>query len=125
MRTVRTLKPGQDGTKELMTRFGPSLLCVRYRYDEDRRESLKTVELVVQRRPREGEPECRGSRSPKTQAGTRTRQVALRIGWRERDLQRRVKSAEGRWHPARRVWMLQRDVAERMGLLSRVVGGGG
>ncbi len=126
MRTVRTLKPGQNGTKELMTRFGPSLLCVRYRYDEDRRENLKTVELVVQRRPREGEPECRGSRSPETQAGARTRrQVALRIGWRERDLQRRVKAAGGRWHPARRVWMLRRDVAERMDLLSRVVGGGG
>ncbi len=117
MRTVRTLKPGQNGTKELMTCFGASLLCVRYRYDEDRRENLKTVDLVVQRRPREGEPECRGSRSPETQAGARTRQVALPIGWRERDQQRRVKSAGGRWHLARRVWMLRRDVAERMDLL--------
>ncbi len=38
MRTVKTLKPGQKGTKELLRRFGPSLLNVRYRYDEDRRE---------------------------------------------------------------------------------------
>ncbi len=29
MRTLKTLKPGQDGTKELLTRFGPSLLYVR------------------------------------------------------------------------------------------------
>ncbi len=49
MRTVKTLKPGQKGTKELLTRFGPSLLYVRYRYDEDRREHVKTVELVVRR----------------------------------------------------------------------------
>ncbi len=46
MRTVKTLKPGQKGTKEMLTRFGPSLLYVRYRYDEARREHVKTVELV-------------------------------------------------------------------------------
>ena len=35
MRTLRTLKAGQKGDQELLTRYGPSLLCVRYRYDED------------------------------------------------------------------------------------------
>ncbi len=50
MRTVTTLKPGRKGTKEILKRFGPSLLCVRYRFDEARREHVKTVELVVQRR---------------------------------------------------------------------------
>ncbi len=146
MRTVKTLKPGQKGTKELLTRFGPSLLCVRYRYDEGRRERLKTVELVVERRSQEREAECPGSRSsgarmpgarmpgarmpgarmPGARAGgVATRRVALRIGWRERDLQRRVKSAGGRWDPGRRVWIVRRDAAERLDLLARVVGGGG
>ena len=124
MRTVKTLRPGQKGTKELLTRFGPSLLVVRYRYDEDRREHLKTVELVIQRRPRE--PECPGPRSSGARAeGAGTRRVALRIGWRERDLQRRVKSAGGRWDPVRRISILRRDAAERLDLLARVVGGGG
>ncbi len=105
MRTVKTLRPGQKGTKELPARFGPSLLLVRYRYDEDRREHLKTVELVIQRRPRDAE-----SQSPSARAeGDGTRRVALRIGWRERDLQRRVTSAGGRWDPVRRVWILRRD----------------
>ena len=138
MRTVKTLKPGQAGTKELLTRFGPSLLYVRYRYDEDRREHVKTVELVVQRRPREGEAGRLGSRARAARkpletgavnsrgaAGFATRPVALQIGWRERDLQQRVKSAGGRWDPARRVWLLRRDVAERLDLLPRVVGAGG
>ncbi len=162
MRTVKTLKPGQKGTKELLTRFGPSLLSprkpeslrfrlfgpglpaqetvleysdgllgVRYRYDEGSREHVKTVELVVQRRSREGEAECLGSRTagartPGARAGgVAARRVALRIGWRERDLQQRVKSAGGRWDPVRRVWMLRRDVAERLDLMPRVVGGGG
>ena len=51
------------------------------------------------------------------------RKVALRIDVWERDLQRRVKSAGGRWDPDRRVWFLRRDAAERLGLLGRVVGG--
>ncbi len=126
MRTVKTLKPGQKGTKELLTRFGPTLLCVRYRYDEESREHLKTVELVVDRHTREGESECTGSRTPGVPSGgAAARRVALRIGWQERDLQRRLKSAGGRWDPTRRVWMVQRDVAERLDLLPRMVGGGG
>ena len=126
MRTLKTLKLGRKGSKELLARYGASLLRVRYRYDEDSREHLKTVELVVQRRSREREAECLGSRTPGARAeGVATRRVALRIGWRERDVQRRVKSAGGRWDPVRRVWILQRDVAERLDLLPRVVGGGG
>ncbi len=62
-----------------------SSASVRYRYDEDTREHLKTVELIVQRR---------------------------------------VKSVGGQWDPERRVWFVRRDVAERLDLLGRVVGGG-
>ncbi len=126
MRTVKTLKPGQKGTRKLLTCFGPSLLYVRYRFDEDTREHLKTVEWVVQRRSQEREADCLGSRTPGARAGgVAPRRVALRIGWREREVQRRVKSAGGRWDPVWRVWILRRDVAERLNLLPRVVGGGG
>ncbi len=40
MRTLKTLKPGKRGTRELLSRYGSSLLCVRYRYDERTRERL-------------------------------------------------------------------------------------
>ena len=168
MRTLRTLKPGQWGTKGLLARHGASLLCVRYRYDEDTREHLKTVELIVQRRspaapwaarppsdppatergrnlgacveispscaawwvasaasgPPEPGAESHGSQKPGVRiADAATRKVSLRIGVKERDLQRRVKSAGGRWDPDRRVWFVRRDVAERLDLLGRVVGG--
>lgn len=118
MRTVKTLKPGQKDTRELLTRFGPSLLCVRYRYDEDRREHLKTVELIVRRRARDGEAGGSGARSPGGVEGAANRKVALRIGWRERDLQRRVKSAGGRWDPVRRVWIVRPAAAERLELFT-------
>ncbi len=64
MRTVKTLRPGQKGTKELLKRFGSNLLLVRYRYDEQRREQVKTVEMVVRRRSRKREAEVEGSWSP-------------------------------------------------------------
>ncbi len=93
---MRTLKPGQDGTKELLKRSGPTLLTARYRYDEDRREHVKTLELVVQRRPRDTEaagsgPWASGAREPlETGAvkpsgagGFASRRVAPRIGWQE------------------------------------------
>ncbi len=126
MRTTKTLKPGQKGTKELVTQFGPSLLLVRYRYDEDRREHLKTVELVVRRRSRDREAECPRSQSVGGRlGGSSTRRVALRVGWREREVQQRVKSAGGRWDRGRGVWIIERDAAERLELLDRVAGGGG
>ncbi len=125
MRTTKTLKPGQKGTKELVTQFGPSLL-VRYRYDEEHRENLKTVELVVQRRSGDREAECPRSQSADGRCdGAPIRRVALHVGWRERDVQQRVKSAGGRWDRDRRVWILGRAAAERLKLLDRVVGGGG
>ncbi len=130
MRTVKMLK-----------RFGPSRLYVRYRYDEDSREHLKTVELIVRRRFRESETECPGSRktsgsrrtaggrtSGARTAGARTaggRRLALRVGWQEKDLQRRVKAAGGQGVPDRRVWLLRREAVERLDLMARVVGGGG
>ncbi len=124
MRTLKTLKPGQMGTKDLLARYGPTLLYVRYRCDETTGERLKTVELVVQRSCPTPEPERPGPRRLGARAGRAgSRKVGLRIGWREKDLQGRVKGAGGRWDPDRRVWVLQRDAAERLDLLHRVVGG--
>lgn len=148
MRTLKTLKPGQKGTKELLTRYGTSLLCVRYRYDETTGERVKTVELIVRRYSRDstlarppvrqlaswvrhpgasGDPAAAGTpaapRVARSACRTMARTVGLRIDFRETDLRRRVKSAGGRWDPERRLWLLRRDPAERYGVLHRVVTG--
>ncbi|MCP5114225.1 MAG: hypothetical protein GY953_25630 [bacterium] len=126
MGTPRVLKPGQRGTLELQARYGPSLLCFRNRYDDATRERPKTVELLVQRRPAKHESERTGPRPTRRQAaGSAAREVALRIGWRARELQSPVRRAGGRWGRRRRVWILHRKMAERLDLLHRVVGGGG
>ena len=50
MKTQLILKPGQKGTKGLTEKYGDALVCVRFRYDAELRQRLKTVELVVERR---------------------------------------------------------------------------
>lgn len=47
MRTRLKLKPGQRGTKKLLNQYGEQLVCVRYRYDAERKKRFKTVELIV------------------------------------------------------------------------------
>src|SRR5215212_7912040 len=48
MHTRLTLKPGKPGTKKQVAEYGDRLVCVRYRYDEERHVRLKTVEIIVE-----------------------------------------------------------------------------
>ena len=50
MRTRLHLKPGQKGTKQLLTQYGDRLVCVRYRYDAQRKKRFKPVELIIAQR---------------------------------------------------------------------------
>ncbi len=89
------------------------------------------MELVVQRRSRDTEANGSGSRASDAreplEAGSvgRAELGALRAGGWPCGSEQQVESAGGQWDPVRRVWFLRRDVAERLDLLSRVVGGGG
>ena len=54
------LNPGEKGTKKMVETYGDQLVCVRYRYDVQRKRRYKTVELivdVVQWQPSQGEAE--------------------------------------------------------------------
>lgn len=148
MRTLKTLRPGHKGTKELVARYGTNLLCVRYRFDDVTRERVKTVELIIQRRSAEPTlaPQVRKAAPPadwtaaspapvaaRTARGSApalrprsgAQRVPLRIHWGETDLRQRIKSAGGWWDPHRRLWLLRRDHAQRLGLLHRMAAGAG
>ena len=51
MKVKRILHPGQPGTKKLVKRYGDNMLCVRYRYDEDKMMKYKTIELIIDEKP--------------------------------------------------------------------------
>lgn len=93
MKSYAHLKPGQKGTLRLVEKYGTSLVCVRYRYDEKRGVKLKTVELVVEERP------CRPS--------SRYRDgdiVAVGVRYTEKALREALRAAGGRWYPEERLW---------------------
>mgnify|MGYP001568136882 FL=1 len=114
METRLTLRPGQDGTKKLVQRFGKRLVAVRYLYDAAANRRYKTVELIVEARPW----------SPRVRRLRRTPDdiVAVRIGYHEADLRQRAKALGGVWRPAQKVWELTWDAVRKLGIADRVAG---
>jgi hypothetical protein len=51
MKIRRIVQPGQPGTKKLVERYGDNLICVRYRYDEDKMMMYKTIEIIIDEKP--------------------------------------------------------------------------
>jgi len=111
MRTRLTLHPHQDGAKQLREQYGERLVCVRYRYDEARKERWKTVELVIEKSS--WEPP-----SPRWQADTI---VALQVAAPEREVRQQVKAAGGKWNPKEVVWELSYRQVVALGLTDRIV----
>ena len=106
LRTRLTLMPGSNGTKKLVERYGERLVCVRYRYDEERRKRIKTVELV----------EEESSWVPAAAI------YLVKIGYEEGELREKIKAAGGRWNAAKKVWAMAGVEMRRLGLEERVVG---
>jgi len=108
MQTKLVLKPGQAGTKKLVEKYGDMLVCVRYRYDEEKKKRYKTVELI--------EAEANWVQVPAANAI-----VVVEIVWGELELARQVKQAGGQWNPEHRGWELPYSQVISMGLEARVI----
>ena len=93
------LKPGQRGTKQLLAQYGDRLICVRYRYDAQRKKRLGTATASLRPRPDRG----------------------LRVAFANVAVRDRVKQAGGTWNPERRVWQLCYACVVALGLTSRIV----
>ena len=112
MKGIRlTRRPGQPGTKKLLQRYGDDLICVRYRYDEERGERIKTVELAVDR----------AEWSVRKRAPDASATVRFRIAEDEDLLRRAVLLAGGRWEESSDLWSLRLRDAAALGLTSRIV----
>lgn len=90
----RRLNAGQPGTKKLVEKYGEDLVCVRYRYDTEKNEVVKTVELVIERKSWQKQDQ----RIPDNKI------MQLQIAYEETHLRRLVKAAGGRWNRQRKVW---------------------
>ena len=103
--------PGEHGTKKLLRQYGDKLVCVRYRYDIEKSESLKTVELIIER----NHWEASKSRIHPNKI------VEIKINYGEIQLGRLVKNAGGKWNPMKKVWKLPYREVKALGLEKRIV----
>ena len=117
MQTRLKLLPGQRGTKKLIQKYGDQLVCVRYRYDEERKKRYKTVELIV-----DEIPWVSNNVDKKPSITTNSdKLVSVRVGYEERDIRNLVKEAGGQWNSTEKVWSLPYRKAVELGLEKRIV----
>ncbi|HLF26737.1 MAG TPA: hypothetical protein VJG32_10395 [Anaerolineae bacterium] len=113
MQTRLKLKPGQPGTKKQVAEYGDKLVCVRYRYDVQKKKRYKTVELIIE------EVDWQPQLKP-LPADTL---LLVKVKWGELELARQVKQAGGKWNADVRAWELRYDRVVQLRLEERVIGG--
>ena len=111
MKIGKKLKPGQPGTKKWLEKFEENLVCVRYRYDKNNNRKLTTVEIVVDQQDWKKNPQ----RIP------RNKLMAIQVGFEEKNIQRLVRSAGGKWNRTKQVWELSYGEILDLGLKHRIV----
>jgi hypothetical protein len=105
------MQPGQPGTKKLVERYGDNLLCVRYRYDEQKMMMYKTIEIIIEEKP--GQVDKQKIQKHKI--------MDIRIGYNEVELRSRIKACGGKWDASKKVWQLTYDKVKELDLLDRIV----
>ena len=113
MRTRLKLNPGQKGTKKLVTKYGERLICVRYRYDEQKKKRYKTVELVEE--IVDWEPKQRV-------VSALDKVVYVKVEGGEKDLGIKIKNGGGVWNGTQKAWEMKYEQVVAMGLEERVIG---
>ena len=98
LRTRATLQPGRPGTKKLLAQYGSRLVCVRYRYDDERQTRCKTIELVIEEIP--WPPPTRPSPYRPEDL------VTVILTFNEHTLRQAIKRRGGKWNPETKTWTL-------------------
>jgi hypothetical protein len=107
----RIVQPGQPGTKKLVKRYEDNLLCVRYRYDEQKLMMYKTTEIIIEDKPWQENPE----------KILKNKIMNLRIDYNEVELRNRIKACGGKWNYQRKVLQLSYEKVKELDLLDRIV----
>jgi len=109
--TRRTVYPGKPGSKKWQKLYGDKLLCVRYKYDDQKKKRITTIELIADEQ----------DWKPNKTFIPQNKIVQLRINYGEVDLARKVKSLGGKWNREKKVWELSYGYVQALGLAQRIV----
>lgn len=107
-RVTKKLAPHRPGTKKLSQRYGPALVCIRHRHNQEGTIRYTTVELVV-------EQVQIGRRHPPGQ------RVAVRLDHDEPTKRQRLLELGAPWDEDLDAWWVTRTTARRLRLLKRIV----
>ena len=110
MEVRTTLQPGENGTKNLLRKYGDRLITVRYRYDRKKGMRYKTVELIEDSQPWDPTP----SYKPDTE-------VAIRIQYHEAELRKKVRNYGARWDSKNKNWWIPYHAVLLLKLEKRMV----
>ncbi len=105
MRTRLTRKPGEKGAKELTAMYGDRLVCVRYRYDSEKKRRFKTVEIIVE----------------ETEWIAKKEVVMVKVAWGEKKIAYEIKKEGGVWSKSKQAWELSYEKVEKLGLQERII----
>ena len=111
MKVRRILRAGQPGTKKLVKRYGDNMLCVRYRYDEDKLMMYKTIEIIIDEKPWQRNIK----KVPKHKI------MNIRIDYNEVELRKKIIEYGGRWDPQKKLWTISYEKIKELDLLERIV----
>lgn len=111
MKTIKTLLPGEPGTKSAMNKYGEKLIYVRYRLDKKTRKKYKTVELIEDEIHKKHEK----YRIPMNKI------IGIHVHIKEHHLRKIVKAAGGKWDFKKKVWLLPYQEIKNLGLEDRIV----
>lgn len=94
MKARRKVSLGQNSIRALLDKYGEQLICVRYRYDEERQIRHKTVELIAETIAWIPQPEKIRSDAL----------VGVKVELEEVKLQKQIRQADGKWNRQPRLW---------------------
>lgn len=112
MRTKRKLRPGDPGTKKYVKTYGNELICIRYRYDEEKQIRYTTVELIIESGP---------MKQKLTSQKDTGDYVFIKILPEEDDLQEQVQLFGAAWDEDRKLWKISQETAKELNLIDRII----
>ena len=110
MEVKATIKPGLNGTKKYLQKYGDQLVCVRYRYDKKRNKRQTTIELIV-----DEQDWMPGINIRPDQV------VPIKVDFGETNLRETVKTAGAYWDKTQKAWLLSLKKVYELGLEKRII----
>jgi len=114
---LRTLQPGDKGTRRFLKEHGDRLVCVRYRKAKDNSALLTTIELIVDKKP----ARLSGLHYNAIDAERNRQWVAIRVDYHETALREQIKHRGARWDQMNKFWRMPYREVVAMGLIERVI----